>query len=110
MAAEWIKNLGKKLLIGAGTILSFINPAIGAPLIVAGTAIQTDKTTSSTDTVSLYAANLNSAMTSASAMQQAGSASTAISNLTNKLISNLPLIIAGILGLLLLPKLLNSKR
>lgn len=107
MAWDW-KKIGKSALIGAGTILSFINPALGAPLIVAGTAIQTDGTKNSTDTVSLYAANLNASMNTAAAMQQAGSASMATSNLMNKIVANLPLIIAGLLGIVLLPKLIKA--
>ncbi len=50
------KKIAKGVLIGAGTILSAVNPAIGAPLVVAGTKINTGGSTS--DKVSEYSRNL----------------------------------------------------
>jgi len=108
MAKGLFKKIAKAGLIGAGTVLSFLNPALGAPLIVAGTAINTQSGTDSTDQVAMYSANLNAGMTAASAMQQAGGASLATSNFMNTITANLPIIGLGLLAIILLPKLLKK--
>lgn len=60
-------------LIGLGSILSILpgGAAIGAPLMVAGAAIPT-KNSGTQDVVSTYAANLQTGINTAGAMQSAG--------------------------------------
>jgi len=71
MAGVFAK-IGKWALIAGGSVLSAIGlSAIGAPLIVAGTAISTT-TSGTTDVVSTYAANLQTGINTAGAMQSAG--------------------------------------
>jgi len=70
--AGLFRKIAKGLLIGGGTVLSLFAPAIGAPLLVAGTNIQTDKD-KSLDKLSGYATNLESAKNQAAAMSAAGS-------------------------------------
>jgi len=103
-----LKKIAKAALIGGGTVLSLVNPALGAPLVVAGTAIKTEKSTASTDVVATSAANLNSGIQAAAAMQQTGSAALATSSITNWITANLPIIGLALIGLLLLPKLFKK--
>jgi hypothetical protein len=104
------KSIAKGLLILGGTVLSIINPAIGAPLIVAGTAIKTDNTV---DPVIAYGSNLEDALKRAAAMQGAGNSIT-LSLMFQKIVDfikqNGIIIIIGIAGLIFIPKLLKHKR
>lgn len=70
--AGFFGKLIKGLLLGAGTVLSVIpgGVAIGAPLIVAGAAINT-KTAGSQDVLSVYAGGLINQVSGAASMQSA---------------------------------------
>lgn len=69
--AGFFGKLLKGVLIGGGTILSFINPALGAPLFVLGAAIKT-KGADTIDAVSIASQNLNTAIVAAQNMGAAG--------------------------------------
>lgn len=110
--ADLFKKIAKVVLIGGGSVLSLFAPAIGAPLIVAGTAINTSlgKTP---DKVSAYGTNINTAIKTAGAMQS----STAQPGLTmgfNSIVAfiqqNLMVILLSIAGIFILPKLLKNRR
>jgi hypothetical protein len=95
-------KLGKGLLIGGGTILSLFAPAIGAPLIVAGTNIQTNKAGTTNDKLSQYGTNLQQANNIATAM--AGAGNVAASDIVTRISKNPLPWIAGGLGLLFILK------
>ena len=103
-----LKKIVKGLLIGGGSILSLFAPAIGAPLIVAGTAINTG-TSGTADVVSTAAQNLQTAINTAAAQQTAGNIVTA-SPLMTKLITNWPVILLIVGALLFLPRLFKRRR
>jgi hypothetical protein len=103
------KKIAKGILIGGGTILSLFNPAIGAPLIVAGTNINTG-TSGTSDMVSAYGTNLNSAINQAATMQGAQRASTTFDNFLLFLKNNLVLVLGVIAAGIFLPKLFKSRR
>jgi hypothetical protein len=93
------KKISKYVLIGGGTVLSLFAPAIGAPLVVAGTNIDTGK---SVDKLSGYAANLETAKTQAKAM---GAAQTVAGGGVVTSFRNNPLMwVAGAVGVFLLLK------
>lgn len=106
--AGFFTKLVKGLMIGAGTILSIIprTLGIGAPLIVAGSAINTS-TAGTQDVLSAYATGLISQIPALQVAQQ----STQSSNLVNSIIAwvqnNIILIVVGIAAFFLLFK---SKR
>lgn len=96
--AGFLKKLVKGVLIGGGTVLSLINPAIGAPLIVAGSAIKTTAENNTMDTLSLYAGNLQQGLSTAASMSTAGNISMNVQQWYKKY----PLlVVAGVVGLLL---------
>jgi hypothetical protein len=65
-------KIAKWAMIGGGSVLSALGlVAIGAPLIVAGSAINTQKS-GTIDPVSAYAANLELALNTANSMKAAG--------------------------------------
>jgi len=68
--AGLFKKIAKWSLIGVGSVLSLFAPGIGAPLIVAGSAIDTG-TMQTNDKVSGYANNLQTSINTAAAMQSA---------------------------------------
>jgi len=107
--AGFFKKLSKWGLIGLGTVLSLINPAIGAPLIVAGSAIKIDSN-SSQDLVSVYGANLYSALDTANAMQSGANVNTLINKILVFLQKNFVIIAISVLALFLLPKFLKRRR
>lgn len=90
-------KIAKGLLIGGGTVLSLINPAIGAPLIVAGGNINTG---GSVDKLGAYAGNLETARTQVLGMQTGA----AVVTTWDKIRANPLPYIAGGIGLLFLLK------
>ncbi len=72
MANGLFAKIAKGLLIGGGTVLSLFAPAIGAPLVVAGTAINPKGSNASNDLVSTYSQNLATSMNLAGTMSYAG--------------------------------------
>jgi len=114
MANEVFKKIAKGLLLGAGTVLSILPGlgAVGAPLLVAGSAIQTGSQTSQ-DIVSVYGTNLNNSLATAAAMQGAG-ATMPISLYFQRVLlfikSNIVIIVIGVGAIFFLPKLLKSTK
>lgn len=114
MAKGLLAKIVKGILIGGGSVLSLFAPAIGAPLIVAGTAINTGSGSGKgQDVVSVAASNLALSLGTASNMQQAGNKTFSMSNAVAyfKVAWSKPItkIIVIILGALLLLKLLGIK-
>ena len=70
MASGLFAKIGKALLIGGGTVLSLVNPAIGAPLITAGAAINVKKPGETSDLTSAYAQNAATSLNLVGAYQQ----------------------------------------
>lgn len=114
MAKGVFKKIIKGVLIGAGTVLSLFNPVVGAPLIVAGSAIKTSKTaedgTASNDLLSNYATNLVTGLQAAENMSTAGNITFNSKNIMAWIQKNMLYIILGLAGLILIPKLLRTKR
>ena len=111
--AGFLGKLTKVLLIGGGTILSFFNPALGAPLIVAGVAIKTkgaNADVNTVDLVSVAAQNLNASLAAAQNMVTAGNMTLTV----KKWYEKSPLLVLGggaVLAVLLFKLLGNfSKR
>jgi len=109
--AGFFGKLTKVLLIGGGTILSFFNPALGAPLIVAGVAIKTKgEAVNTVDLVSVAAQNLNASLAAAQNMVTAGNMTLTV----KKWYEKSPLLVLGggaVLAVLLFKLLGNfSKR
>lgn len=114
--AGLFKKIAKWALIGGGSVLSLIpgiGAAIGAPLIVAGSAINTGSNAGSADVVAAYAGQLQTTLQTAGAMQAAGTApnlNIAFNSVVAFLQKNIVLIIAGIGALIILPKLIGRRR
>jgi hypothetical protein len=108
--AGLFKKIAKTLLIGGGTVLSLFAPVIGAPLMVAGMAIQTDSDNKTIDKVSTYAANLEKAKSLANTMGTSGNANILWNNILSFLQKNFIYVIAGAGALFILPKLLRTRK
>jgi hypothetical protein len=102
MAKGLFKKIVKGALIGGGTLLSLFCPAIGAPLIVAGSAIKTGTPTSSADIVSTYASNLKTALVQSKAMETGSNVSNMFTNLWAWIQANLITVILIVGGLIFL--------
>jgi hypothetical protein len=101
--AGFFAKLGKGLLIGGGTILSLFAPAIGAPLVVAGTQINTGSAGTTNDKLSQYGTNLAVANNIATAM--AGAGNVAGSDIVTRITRNpLPWIAGALVALFALKK------
>jgi len=109
--ANVFKKIAKWGLIGVGSVLSLINPAIGAPLIVAGSAINLPS--AGTDSViSAYGSNFATSMNTVGAMQAAGQQpgiTLGATNVTDFIKNNLLLIIAVLFAIFYLPRLLRRR-
>jgi len=103
------RKLIKGILLGGGSILSLINPAIGAPLIMAGAAIKTDSGTSA-DIVSVYGSNLYTAIDQVEAMQSGINVNTAINKAILFIQKYFVYIIMAVAAFFILPKLLKNRR
>ena len=103
------KGILKWIMIGGGSILSLINPAIGAPLILAGSAIKTGSETSQ-DLVSVYGSNLVQTLDTVNAMQAGANVNTALNNILVFIQKYFVYIIAGFAMFFFLPKLLKRRR
>lgn len=110
MASDTLKKILKGVLIGGGTVLSLFAPAVGAPLIIAGTQVKTGTSTTSADTVSTYAANLNAALLSSSKVAKDVEKNILWQKMFLFLENNWLYIIAGIMALFFIPKLLRKRR
>lgn len=114
MADGLFSKIAKAILIGGGTVLSLINPAIGAPLVLAGTAIHPSATNESSDLTSVYGQNLATSLNLVGAYQQTTSQALKLSWLDQLkvwILAN-PLlgIILGIIGVLGLKYIFGKKR
>lgn len=88
MASEVLKKIGKGILIGAGTVLSMFAPAVGAPLVVAGTAIQTHGPGSSVDKISMATSNLMEAQNIAGSMVAGSRTYSTVDNVIKTITAN----------------------
>jgi hypothetical protein len=110
MAKAFWQKIAKGILIGGGTILSLFNPAVGAPLIVAGVGIKIAGADASTDMVSTYAANFEQAQNTAAAMAGAGNVSVLTNNIMVFIQKYFIYIIGAIAALVILPRLLPKRK
>ena len=107
--AGFFGKLLKGVLIGGATILSIINPALGAPLFVLGAAIKTKgKDVNTVDAVSIAAQNLNAALVTAQNMGAAGNVTLTVKKWYEK--SPLLVIGGGAALLLLIFKIFKGRR
>jgi hypothetical protein len=107
--AAFFKKLLKGVLIGGGSILSFFAPAIGAPLIVAGAAINTKEAgNNGVDVLQTYANNFQAALSTAGSMQTAGNLSMSGNKFMAWISQNLLLVLGA--GAVLLIFLFKRKR
>jgi hypothetical protein len=111
MAAKF-SNFLKWVLIGGGTVLSLIpgiGPLVGAGILTAGLSVKTDSGTSA-DVVSVYGANLNTAIETSNAMMTGANVNTFLNNIITFIQKNFVVILVAVGALVVLPKLLKRRR
>jgi hypothetical protein len=105
MAKGLLKKILKGIMIGGGTVLSFIpaiGPIVGGTMMAAGIAIKTSNGNSGIDQVSNAAGTLNAALGIASGASQGASAAISTNNIMAWISRNMLIVIAFIVGLFLI--------
>lgn len=111
MASGLFGKIIKGLMIGAGTILSLIphTIAIGAPLLVAGAAINT-QSSGTQDLLSAYASSMVSQIPALQAGQETARRNYMINNILEWLQNNLILIVVGAAAFFLIFRRKRTRR
>jgi len=111
--AKLFAKIAKGLLYAGGSIISILGlPMVGAPLLVAGTQIDTS-TSGTVDNVAAYGNNFATALNAASAMQagmKQPSLTMGLDTVIQFIKANLGIILLLIAGIFVLPRIFSGRR